>query len=371
MEAMITILREVRDPRDCTARHDLADMLFVSLVATLCGVTTCTDYAHFAADNLEELREFVDLANGAPSHDCFSRTFRLLDPVETEAAMRRFATALREGLGLGPPAGVVAFDGKRLRGAYERGRSHMPPLLVSVWDAETRVSLAAVTPPPGAKPGNEVAAALAALKHLDLKRCTVTADALHCHPAMTAAVIERGADYAIRLKANNAPLFNCAVAAFAAAETRGPLRWHKTEERRHDRQEWRLATIIPAPPDAPHLPGLRAFGRIESERSVGGRPAKREVHYVALSQLLTPQRLAEVFRAHWSVENHLHRQLDVVFREDQARSRKNHAPTNLSVIRRMALDILRACPDSRPIRYKMNRARGNRDYLVKLFSYVR
>jgi hypothetical protein len=110
--------------------------------------------------------------------------------------------------------GPSAVDGKRLRRGYERGRSHMPPLMVSVWDAETRLSLATRHAPGG----NEVAATLAVLKSLVLKGCIVTGDALHCHPAMAAEVRTRGARYALKLKANNAPLFNCALGAFAAAD---------------------------------------------------------------------------------------------------------------------------------------------------------
>jgi hypothetical protein len=108
--------------------------------------------------------------------------FRLLDPEEMAQVFLRFVAALREGLGLDPAAGVVAVDGKRLRRGYERGRSHMPPLMVSVWDAETRLSLATRHAPGG----NEVAATLAVLKSLVLKGCIVTGDALHCHPAMAA-----------------------------------------------------------------------------------------------------------------------------------------------------------------------------------------
>ena len=115
METLISIFREVRDPRDFNAQHDLAAMLFVALAATLCGAKSCVDIADFVAANESELAEIVDLRHGPPSHDSFSRLFRLLDPQEVAKAFARFVTALREGLGIGPAKGVVAVDGKRLR----------------------------------------------------------------------------------------------------------------------------------------------------------------------------------------------------------------------------------------------------------------
>ena len=180
MQALITIFREVRDPRDMNARHDCASMLFVALMATLCGAKSCVDIADFAAANEGMLAEIVDLPHGAPSHDSFSRLFRLLDPDEMSKAFAAFAKALREALGLGPASGVVAIDGKRLRRGYERGGKFMPPLMISVWDAQTRLSIAARA----SRDGYEVKATLDALKSLDLKGCVVTADALHCHPKM-------------------------------------------------------------------------------------------------------------------------------------------------------------------------------------------
>src|SRR5664279_88863 len=186
-------------------------MLFVALAATLCGARTCVDIADFAAANEGELSQIVDLPHGAPSHDSFSRLFRLLDPEEMTAAFARFQMALRAELGLPPAKGVVAVDGKSLRRGYERGRAFMPPLMVSVWDAETRVSIAACRAPGG----NEVAGTLALLKALTLKGCVVTADALHCHPAMAAAVLATGADYALGLKGNHGPLYQAAIDAFA------------------------------------------------------------------------------------------------------------------------------------------------------------
>src|SRR6266852_6583751 len=233
MEALISIFREVRDPRDFNARHDLPAMLFISLAATLCGAKSCVDIADFAAAHEEELAEIVDLRHGAPSHDCFSRVFRLLDPNEMAQAFARFVAALREGLGLDPVKGVIAVDGKRLRRAYERGRACMPPLMISVWDAETRLSLATRHAPGG----NEVAATLAALKGLILKGGIVTGDALHCHPAMATAVRERGAHYAFKLKGNHGPLFACAQAAFAAADAKGKLAYYEQSDADHDRRK--------------------------------------------------------------------------------------------------------------------------------------
>ena len=102
-----------------------------------------------------------------------------------------------------------------------------------------------------------------------------------------------------------------------------------------------------------------------------GGKTESKTPYVVMSQRLPAWRMLSITRRHWSVENHLHRQLDVVFREDDARTRKDNAPGNLSVIRRMALDILRAHPLPRSIARKMNLARWNRPFFFELFSYVR
>src|SRR6266851_5546248 len=366
METLISIFREVRDPRDFNAQHDLVAMLFIALAATLCGAKSSVDIADFAAAHEAELAEIVDLRHGPPSHDSFSRVFRLLDPEEMARTFACFVKALRAGLGLDPAKGVVAVDGKRLRRGYERGRACMPPLMISVWDAETRLSLATRHAPGG----NEVAATLAALKGLILKGGIVTGDALHCHPAMAAEVRATGAHYALKLKANNAPLFACVEAAFAVADAGGKLAFYEESESGHDRQERRRASIIAKPAAAPAFPGLTAVGRIETERHAKGKLAK-SVHYVVLSKRLSPQRMLEVTRTHWSVENQLHWPLDVVFNEDDARTRKDHGPQNLAVLRRIAIDILRAHPDNRSVGRKMKLAAWKKEFFFELFAHLR
>lgn len=366
MSLVLSIFREVRDPRERNARHDLAELLFLALAAMLCGAKSCVEIAEFVEDNEADLKEIVSLRHGAPSHDTFSRVFRLLDPVELERAFSAFMAALRRELGVGKPKGVVAVDAKSLRRGYEKGRAFMAPLMVSVWDAETRLAIAATRAPQG----GEVAATLGLLKALTLKGCTVTADALHCHPAMAEAVRGAKAHYALGLKANHGPLYSAAEAGFAAA---GDLAFFETTERSHGRHEQRRATVlrIGRLPQVPCFPGLKAIGRIEAVRTGGDGKSAQSVRYVALSRVLTPAKLLEVVRAHWSIENHLHWTLDVVFHEDDARTRKDNGPQNLAIIRRLAQNILRAHPLDKPMASKMRKARWSKEFFFELFAHMR
>src|SRR5258708_34140792 len=116
METLIPILREVRDAREFNARHECSAMLFISLVATLCGAKSCVDIADFASVNEDDLTEIVDLRHGAPSHDSFSRLFRLPDPEGMARTFQTFARAFPAVSGAGPATGWLPRPGKRAGG---------------------------------------------------------------------------------------------------------------------------------------------------------------------------------------------------------------------------------------------------------------
>lgn len=359
VEDVITILREIRDPRDYNARHDLGEVLFLVLCGLLCGEKTCVDLADFAAAHEEDFREVLELRHGTPSHDTLSRVLRLIDPQELERALTSCLAAMGGRL---RPGAVLSVDGKALRRAYEAGRSHMPPVMVSVFDNLTRLSLAHAR----AQEGGEAGAVRALLSSLSLKGCTVTADALHCRSDTAATIRAAGTHYVLGLKENQPTLFRAAEAAFAAA----PAAPHVTSGRGHGRGERRCAAVAKAGPAAAALPGLAAFGRSESTR-IG--PDGRETitrRYFALSRRLSPVKFAELVRDHWGIENHLHWTLDVVFDEDDARTRKNYAPENLAVLRRLARNILEAHPADLPIRRKMKQASWSKQFLFELFAHM-
>lgn len=363
VEDLLVILREVRDPRDFTARHDLGEMLFLAVCGLVCGEKTCVDLADFASAHEAEFREVLRLRHGTPSHDTFSRTLRLLDPGALEQAVSACLSAMGAHLRAGR---VVSVDGKALRRAYEAGQSHMPPLMVSVFDSFTRLSLAQTR----AGEGGETEAARRLLGRLALKGCTVTADALHCRPDTATVIRAAGADYVLGLKANRPKLHAAAEAAFAQA---GAATASDTvREAEHGRVEQRTAQVVPACAAAKALlPGLSAFGRVVSLRQVGAGRAQEHTRTFALSRKLSASRFAMLVRAHWGIENHLHWTLDVVFHEDDARSRKNYAPENLALLRRLARNILEAHPSDLPIRKKMKLASWSKDYLFDAFAHVR
>jgi predicted transposase YbfD/YdcC len=69
-----------------------------------------------------------------------------------------------------------------------------------------------------------------------------------------------------------------------------------------------------------------------------------------------PDVLLAIMRAHWAIENALHWQLDVSFREDAARNRKDNSPGNIAVLRRRALDVMRRDTSSGSLSIKLKRA---------------
>jgi predicted transposase YbfD/YdcC len=365
VEGLLVVFEEVRDPRKENARHDLASILFIAVAATLCGEKTCVDFADFADAHFEVLREIVALPHGPPSHDTFSRIFRVLDPRELAMVLERFVSAMRQTIGLSGPR-TIAIDGKSLNGAYEKGKACVPALMVNVWDNETRLAIAAVRAPDR----NEAGGALEALKSLVLKGATVTGDALYCRPAMAKACRERKAHYAFKLKTNNPTLFKRVEDAFQ--KTGDDLAVFETADRKRGRSETRRASVL----DARDLvsedwPDLASVIRVKTQRTSADGKTETRTRYMISDRRFTPQKALELFRNHWAIENKLHWTLDVIFEEDSARSRKDYAPENLAVVRRIAHNILSAHPSDKSIRKKMKLASWSKDFFFDLFTQMR
>jgi predicted transposase YbfD/YdcC len=361
------VFRRLADPRAANASHDLLDILVIGLAAVLCGAETAADMAQFGRSKELLLRGFLRLEHGIPSHDTFSRVFRLLDPRAFENAFRRFMVAFAKFNRL-DLTGVIAVDGKALRGAYERGRSATPMHMVNVFAAEARIALASRLAPGR----NEALGALEVLEMLCLKHCVVTADALHCNRPFAKAVLARGGNYVLALKENQRKLFDAVARCFARAGTRSSA--ERLEPSTHDRREWRRATVIrnSTLAVAESFPGIAAVARITSRRRPhGARAEKPFIRYYLLSKYTPAKKLLRIVRSHWAIENQLHWVLDVVLEEDGNRSRMDNAPENLATLRRLALNILRSHPAKISLRQKIKTAGWDNSFLLGVLSHMR
>jgi predicted transposase YbfD/YdcC len=395
---------ELPDPRvERTRHHALLDILLIALCAVICGADSFVEIQEWGRAREAWLKERLELSGGIPSHDTFNRVFARLDPeafsrcfLAWTSALQRHLLAARsaasEGaLGAGDQAGsspapeVVALDGKRLRRSFDRASGQGALHLVSAWATQQRLVLGQVKV---AEPGNEITALPELLTLLDLEGCLVTIDAIGCQRELVRRMVEQGADYVLPVKENQ-PALREDVQLFLDDALEQQFRgvehqFHETFDAEHGRQERRRYWITGEvewlrerhqKEGADRWMGLRSIGMVETRRREGGpgTPESRERRYYISSLPATQRGSAALFaravRAHWGIENGMHWLLDVVFREDDCRVRKDHAPQNLARLRHLALNLLRQ-EKSAKVGVKARRLRAAWDlaYLEKVLA---
>ena len=352
----------LEDPRTGNAAlHEFHELLMIALCTVLCGGQNATDMAEFAKAKEPFLRGFLSLKNGLPSHDTFSRLFRLLDPAKFGAAFQRFMTAFSQQC-----QGVVAIDGKVLRRSHDRAKGQSALHMVSAWGCEQRMVLGQIAT--DAK-SNEITAVPKLLAMLSLKGTIVTTDALNCQRAIAQQIVDQGGDYALALKGNQGSLHDD-VSLFL----------DDPACRRSRQRKRSMAIMGGSRPDGDGLDRYRlAAEAAQLARSRGHRKGRadpeesdkttHETAYYLLSTALTGERFLEVVRAHWGVENRLHWRLDVVMNEDQQRNRSDNGPNNLAVLRHMALNVMQKDTTKGSLRGKIKRAAWDEGYLRTLLAY--
>ena len=344
MEDFRQFFKGVKDPRRSNAtRHDFLEMPAVALLSSLCGGRTCVDMADFAVLNEKFLRRFMRLEHGPPSHDAFSRLFRMMDPGPFAAALSRFASGWAKAL---EADGVrqIAVDGKALRRTFSRASELSPLHLLSAFAPGSGIVLGQVAVD---KKSNEIRALPALLEMLSLEGTLVTADALHTQRAASELIIGKGGNYVLTLKANQKELHKDAKEWLEDPEAQKEMLSCRHVDCGHGRIETRTATVshdVGWLQDLHRWPGLEAVGKVEAARETEGR-TQTETRYCIMSRKMSSEELLKAVRNHWAIENSLHWVLDVQMGEDDLRNRMGHGPENLAAVRKIAPDIIRLMDD--------------------------
>jgi predicted transposase YbfD/YdcC len=357
---------DLPDPR-CgnAALHDFHTLLVIALCTVLCGGQGAVDMALFAEAKEPFLRDFLDMRNGPPSHDTFSRLFRRLDPEQFRVAFQRFMTAFAETC-----QGVIAIDGKVLRRSFDRASGKSALHMVSAWGCEQRMRMVLAQIATDEK-SNEITAVPKLLRMLSLQDAIVTVDALNCQRAIAQQIIHQGGDYALALKGNQATL-HADVSLYLDDPAREAGEIDTTVDADNGRIETRTATITSNIDWLQHhhkWPGLVCIGKVTRTRETAAK-TEVETAYYLLSTAMTAKRFNEVVRSHWAIENRLHWRLDVIMNEDQDRNRMDNSPYNLAILRHMALNLMQRDGSNGSLRGKFKRAAWNDAYLRRLLAMV-
>jgi predicted transposase YbfD/YdcC len=354
--------QELRDPRvERTRRHPLINIVFLAVCGVLSGANSIAGIHEFAIDRRSWFARYLDLTNGIPSEDTIGRVLARLDPGAFEKCLLSWIQAVQEVTA----NRLVAIDGKTLRSSSDRERGRAALHMVSAWATENKLSLGQVVV--GEKT-NEITAIPELLQLLEISGALVTIDAIGCQKEIADQVREREGDYVLAVKQNQPTLYEQVEGAIdeALEQDAEAIAEHQTVETGHGRQETRTYAIFPKPEsvDPEGLwRDLSAVGIAISERVDSQGRGSMETRYYILSRLISAPEFAAAVRGHWSIENNLHWQLDVSFREDECRVCRDHAPANLSVIRRFALGLLKRETSCRKgIEIKRMKCAGNDEY---------
>jgi predicted transposase YbfD/YdcC len=356
MASVWSSLATLPDPRTGNAqRHKLLDLLTIALVASICGAESCVDFADFARDREPLFREFLELPGGLPSHDTFSRVFRLLDPTAFATCFASFLEALgADG------TGVVAIDGKTMRRSFDGAAGRSALHVVTAFAAGARITIGQVA---AGEKESEITAARTLLGLIDLNGVLVTGDALHCQGETARLIEERGGKWLFTLKANR-PVRHAEVKAWFADPRNTPHGEYTTTDADNGRIEVRRHVVTHdidwmlsdrRHPDEAVMPGLAMIGMVEATVTRGGETTTIRRFYLS-STAMGAVTFAAAVRAHWRIENCLHWVLDVGFDEDRARNRCDHGPENLTILRKLALNVLRSARPDISIRRKRKRS---------------
>ena len=363
----------LEDPRvERTRAHLLMDIIAIALMGVLSGADGWVGIETYGKAKRQWLETFLALPNGIPSHDTFARVFARLDPDAFEASFQTWVAEIVSALG----GQVIALDGKCVRGSYDREGGQKALQLVTAWASAHQLVLGQCAVD---SKSNEITAIPMLLEQLDLSGTIVSIDAMGTQTAIAAQIQNQQADYILALKGNHPTLNQQARAWFdsldfeeSSAEAESGYTHHQTTESGHHRIEsrhlWQVSSSrVFDDEQCRRWPGLRSLVVVRSERQLWNKDSS-QVRFFLSSLDVDARTFAGYVRQHWGIENQLHWCLDVVFREDASRIRSGHAPRNMSLLRRLALNLLRQEPSKASLTMKRYRAGLEDRFMLDILS---
>lgn len=367
--SVLSYFGDLEDPRtDKNLSHPFINIVSIASIATICGADDWVAVETYGNAKKEWLGTFLDLSRGIPSHDTFGRVFRWLDEAAFQLKFAEWTAQICQ-----VTAGeIVAMDGKKLRRSGDSRHARDGIWMVSAWASENRMVLGQTKVD---EKSNEITAIPHLLAQLDLSGCIVTVDALNSQTVIAKQIIDAQADYIMAVKGNQGTLHEDLKLLFegfvAQMYQQVDYDTARATTQAHGREEYRQVWVVTAPDYRNYLRPSKKWTNLHSLIklvTVRYQPDKdkMETHtrYFISSWQARATDFLQAIRDHWQIENGLHWVLDLAFREDESRIRKNHAPANMALLRHIAVNLLKQETTATVgINNKRKRAGWDNDYL--------
>ena len=369
--SLIEHFAALEDPRQSwKVLFPLSEVLLLVLCGTLAGAEDFVEIRRWGQMHQEFLRRLLPYKAGVPSHDTLNDVINAIDGALFAECFTAWVESLREAVPSSTAPEIVAIDGKTSRRTHDRSRDRGPLHMVSAWASSRRLVLGQQA---CQAKSNEITAIPLLLERLALTGALVTIDAMGCQTKIAQAILDRGGDYLLAVKDNQASLHDeirhylddPAATVHSRVQTTDGDHGRIAVRRHLVSHEVGWLTTTRRHPGEPRFPGLRAIAMVEAEVERDGATSRERRYYLS-SFPLDAKLFAHAVRCHWHVENRLHWVLDVVFHEDLSRLRTGAGPQNMATVRHMAMNLLRTPKDKHSLKVRRKSAAWDTAYLEQL-----
>jgi len=362
--SIIEHFSSIPDPRlNRRKRHKLGDIFFITLCAAICGANDWVAVEMFGKSRKDWFTELLDLENGIPSHDTFGNVFAVIDTQLFSECFSHWVASLVEL----SDKNIIAIDGKCLRRSMDKASNKSALYMVSAWATENQLVLAQQKVD---EKSNEITAIPKLLLQLDISGAVVTMDAMGCQKKVAQQIITQKGDYMLSLKGNQGNLHEDVTLFFESEQTM-PEVGHESYDVGHGRTEVRTvrasSKIDWLKERNPHWIGLKSIVAVTAKRECNNKCSEETRYFISSLDATNPQYLGHVVRSHWGIENNLHWVLDYAFQEDDQRTRMGNSAANMSIIRHIALNLLKSDKTAKVgVKNKRLKAGWDNNYLMSV-----